>query len=61
MKPAIPLPNQAELFCAHCQRFKPRALIVAVKWTHNGRQARYQCRTCKDGQDRRPEPPRRGG
>jgi hypothetical protein len=48
MKSAIPIPNKSELFCSDCHRFKPRALIVAVKWIRNGKHALYRCRTCAD-------------
>jgi hypothetical protein len=49
-----------DLFCSSCQRFKPRAAIVAVRWINNGRQAQYTCRACNDAKLTRAEAPRGG-
>ena len=60
---APPIPDQPQLFCASCQRWLPRAAIVAARWVQrgSGRQAQYRCQSCQDAMTRRLEQPRRGG
>lgn len=45
-----PIPDQPELFCTGCQRWKPRAQIIAARWVPRGpdRQAQYRCQVCQD-------------
>lgn len=58
------LPDQAELFCSDCLRFKARDQIVFVRKIPRGvkgQQLRYRCQTCHDAINRRTGRPRRGG
>ena len=43
------LPDKPELFCSSCQRWHPRAAIVAARWIPRpggARQAQYFCQPC---------------
>lgn len=56
--PPPPIPDRAEILCASCHRFKPRAAIAQAEWMMTGpnqrhRQARYRCRSCADELERR--------
>lgn len=44
------IPNTPTVFCFHCAKHQPRALIVAAEWrkTRHGYQAKYRCRPCED-------------
>jgi ribosomal protein L44E len=42
------IPKKDEYFCESCRKFHPRDAIATVKWTLNGKQARFYCKKCND-------------
>lgn len=57
-----PIPDQPQIFCNQCQRWKPRDSIASARWIHGGKRAIYCCQACKDRMERlTTKGPRRGG
>ena len=60
-KPLPPIPDQPQVFCNQCQRWKPRAAIASARWVRGGQRAIYCCQACKDNMASLTKGPRRGG
>ena len=59
--PPPPIPEQDQVFCSKCYRWKPRAVIVESEWKITGRnrkpRAFYRCRPCQEAMNRRKKAP----